>query len=97
MTPLPKSGNLSITSNYLRIALSPIASKIANSLILNKIRPFPNPYFRLNQNGVRPGKSITLHILALRRIIEGVKEFQSSAIFRRFQKGVQEYKSRSNI
>ena len=80
LKPLPKSGNLCLTDNYRGIALSSIAAKMANRLILNRIRPKIDPLLRPNQNGFRPGRSTTSHILALRRIIEGVKEFNLQAV-----------------
>ena len=80
LKPLPKSGDLSLTDNYRGIALSPIAAKLANRLILNRIRPSIDPLLRPHQNGFRPGRSTVSHILALRRIIEGVKEFNLKAV-----------------
>ena len=78
--PIPKSGDLSDVGNYRGIALSPIAAKIANKMILNRIQPVLDPLLRPNQNGFRPGRSTTSHILALRRIIEGVKAHNQKAI-----------------
>ena len=66
--------------NYRGIALSAIAAKITNKLILNRIQPVLDPLLRPNQNGFRPGRSTTSHILALRRIIEGVKIHNLKAI-----------------
>ena len=50
-----------------------MAAKIANKLILNRIRPKIDKYLRTNQNSFRPGRSAIAHILCLRRLIEGVK------------------------
>ena len=49
-------------------------------MILNKIQPFINPLLRNNQNGFRPGRSTTTHIIALRRLIEGIKSHNMKAI-----------------
>ena len=49
-------------------------------MILNRIRPVLDPLLRPNQNGFRPGRSTTTHILALRRIIESVKIHNKKAI-----------------
>lgn len=68
--PLPKAGDLSDVGNYRGIALSAIAAKITNKMILNRIQPVLDPLLRPNQNGFRPGRSTTAHILALRRVIE---------------------------
>ena len=43
-------------------------------MLLNRILPFIDVHLRPNQNGFRAGRSTTLHILALRRIIEEVKK-----------------------
>ena len=75
--PIPKTGDLSEVGNYRGIALSPIAAKITNKMLLNCIHPILDPLLRSNQNGFRPGRSTTSHILALRRIIEGVKSHKS--------------------
>ena len=71
--PLLKSGDLSLTDNCRGIALSSKATRLVNRMILNRIRPKINPHHRPNQNGFRPGKLTNAHILALRRLIEGVK------------------------
>ena len=86
--PIPKTGDLSKVGNYRGIALSLIAAKIANKLLLNRIQPILDPLLRPNQNGFRPGRSTTSHILALRRIIEGAKSrnLQVAIIFVDFKK-----------
>ena len=55
-------------------------AKTVNRLILNRIQPALDPLLRYNQNGFRPGRSTTTHILALRRLIEGVKANNLKAI-----------------
>ena len=49
-------------------------------MILNRILPKIDSHLRPNQNGFRPGRSTTTHILALRRLIEGVKSRNKKAI-----------------
>ena len=49
-------------------------------MILNRIQPEIDKYLRPNQNGFRPGRSTTAHILALRRLIEGVQSNNLKAI-----------------
>ena len=80
IVPVPKSGDLRITSNYRGISLTCIITKLYNKMLLNRIRPYIDKYLRNNQNGFRAGRSITSQILALRRIIEGIKSNQLSAI-----------------
>ena len=69
----PKFGDLSLMDDYRGIALSSIAAKLANRMIVNRISPKINPLLRSNQNGFRPGKSTISHILALLRLIKAVK------------------------
>ena len=71
--PVPKKGDLSLASNYRGISLMPIAAKIYNKLILNRLVPFVEPLLRNNQNGFRRGRSTLSQILCLRRLIEESK------------------------
>ena len=50
----------------------PVAAKIYNKLILNRICPKLEPILRKNQNGFRPGRSTLGQILTLHRIIEEI-------------------------
>jgi hypothetical protein len=78
--PVPKSGDLSKTDNYRGISLICIIAKIYNRLILNRIRSIIDPLLRTNQNGFRPNRTTVAQILAVRRIIEGVKSNNLEAI-----------------
>ena len=49
-------------------------------MILNRIRPKLDPHLRPNQNGFRAGRTTVSQILALRRIIEGIKEYNLPAV-----------------
>ena len=49
-------------------------------MILNPIQLVINEHLRPNQNGFRPNRSTSSHILALRRIIEGVKQNKLPAV-----------------
>ena len=44
MIPVPKSGDLSDTSNYRGISLAPIAAKTVNKMVLNRIQPKIDKY-----------------------------------------------------
>ena len=77
--PIPKSGDLSCTSNYRGIVLTSLVAKVINRMILNKIRPAIDPFLRGNQSGFRPGRSTTTQILA-RRMIEGVRRKNLPAV-----------------
>ena len=70
---MPKKGDLSLVTNYRGISLMPIAAKIYNKMILNRVVPFVEPLLRKNQNGFRRGRSTLSQILCLRRIIEECK------------------------
>ena len=80
MIPIPKKGDLSLPSNHRGISLSSIVTKVINRMILNRIQPKVDPHLRSTEAGFRLGRSTTAHILALIRLIEGVKERNLKAI-----------------
>ena len=88
MTPIPQKGELSLPSNYRGISLSSIVTKVIGRMILNRLQPKVDPHLQSNQNGFRPGRSTTAHILFLRRLLEGVKErnLKATLVFNDFKK-----------
>jgi hypothetical protein len=88
LIPIPKSGDLREGKNYRGISLSSVVAKTYNRLLLNRIRPFLDPVLRYNQNGFRPGRSTISQILALRRIIEEIKNnnLNAALVFIDFKK-----------
>ncbi|MCP4486191.1 MAG: reverse transcriptase family protein, partial [Gammaproteobacteria bacterium] len=74
--PIPKGVKKFCPENSRGISILPVATKIYNRLLLNRIRTHIEPRLRYNQNGFRPGRGTREHILALRRIIEEVINFQ---------------------
>ena len=80
ITPIPKKGDLTITDNYRGISLTQVASKIYNRCLLNRVRLVIDKVLRPNQNGFRKGRSTTSHILALRRIVEELKNHDMEAV-----------------
>ena len=52
------------------ISLVPVAAKVINKLLLNKVHPHLDPLLRPDQNGFRKGRSTLPQILAIRRILE---------------------------
>lgn len=80
LIPVPKSGDLSLTENYRGIALTCVIIKLYNKMLLNRIHPHIDKHLRKNQNGFRAGRSTVSQVLALRRIIEGLKSKNLSAI-----------------
>ncbi|KAL5252408.1 hypothetical protein ACHWQZ_G015245 [Mnemiopsis leidyi] len=83
-----KKGDLTKTNNYRGISLTSIVCKTLNRMVLNRIKPRLEEVLRDNQNGFRPGRSTTSHILALRRIIEGgkAKNLKATMVFIDFKK-----------
>ena len=57
-------------------------------MILNRIQPTVDKLLRNNQNGFRPGRLTIAHILAIRRLIEGINtnNIQSIITFVDFKK-----------
>ena len=78
--PIPKTEDLSLGRNYRDISLSSLVQKTYNKMILHRIRSKVDPWLRIYQNGFRPGQTTVSQILALRRIIEVVKENNLSCI-----------------
>ena len=80
MHTFPKKGDLSLATNYRGITLTPIAAKIYNSMLLNRIQPEVKKVLQRNQNGFRKNRSTVGQILTVRRIIEGVKANNLEAV-----------------
>ena len=78
--PVPKSGDLSVTDNYRGISLTCIMAKMFNRLLLNRIREVLDLKLRKNQNGFQTKRMTISQILAIRRIIEGVKNHNQPAV-----------------
>ncbi len=78
--PIPKSGDLTLYSNYWGISLSSLVAKVYNRMILKRIRPMLDPQLRPNQTSFRTGRTTTSQVLAIRRIIEGIKEYNLPAV-----------------
>ena len=78
---VPKSGDLTKADNYRGISLTSIMAKTYNRMILNRIRPVLYPLLRHNQNGFRQKRTAVGQILAIRRILEIIKDKNLPAIF----------------
>lgn len=78
--PFPKKGDLGLTTNYRGITLTAISAKVYNLLLLNRIRPKLEKILRKNQNGFRQKRSTEGQILTIRRIIEGIKAKNLTAV-----------------
>ena len=73
LIPFPKKGDLGLAKNYRGITLTSTAAKIYNALLRNCIEPKIDNILRKNQNGFRRNRSTTSQILAICRILEGVR------------------------
>ena len=73
---------------YRGITLSGIATKIYNSMLLNRIQPEVDKVLRKNQTGFRKNRPTVGQILTVRRLIEGVraKNRKPSLLFVDFSK-----------
>ena len=80
IVPVPKKRDLTRCTNYRGISLSQIASQTYNRLMPNRIRPVIDKLLRPNQNGFRPRRSVSSHLLALRRIIEELRNHKKEAV-----------------
>jgi hypothetical protein len=78
--PLHKKGNFNDPSNYRGIALTSTAAKIFNKMLLHRLRSLIDHKLRPSQNGFRPHRSCTQHILALRRIIENCTIYKRHSV-----------------
>ena len=78
--PISKTGDPLKSNNYRYVSLSSLVAKTYNIMILNRIRPAIEPHIRIYQNGFTPGRTNTSHILALRPLIEGIRDKNISAI-----------------
>ena len=78
---VPKSGDLTKAHNYRGVSLISIMAKTYNRMILNRIRPVLDPLLRHNQNGFKQKRTAVGQILAIRRILEGIKDKNLPAIF----------------
>ena len=72
--PIPKKFNPSATNQHRGISLNSIAAKLYNKMLLNRIQPHIDPILSWTQCGFRKSRSTLSNILALRRIIEGLKD-----------------------
>ena len=80
LIPIPKKGDLSLRNNYRGIVLMSIPAKLYNRILLSRIRNALDSHLRNNQNGFRPHRSTTQHVLALRRLIKGCQTKQVNLV-----------------
>ena len=71
--PIHKKGNRGDPANYRGISLNSIAAKLYNRMLLYRIQPYTEKILSWTQAGFRKSRSTLSNILAIRRIIEGMK------------------------
>lgn len=66
---VPKKGDLSIVANYRGVAITSAFLKLINLLLLNRLRVLDH-LLRVGQNGFRPARGTSSHVVALRLLAE---------------------------
>jgi len=77
---VPKKGDLTKPDNYRGISLISLVMKLYNRLIMNRLRPALDPLLRNSQNGFRQKRTTVGQIVALRRLLEGVRAENLSCV-----------------
>ena len=78
LMPVFKKGDSSNPNNYRGIALMCVCAKLYNRLLLERLRSVLDEHLRNSQNGFRKLRSTAQHVLALRRVFEGIKTTQNA-------------------
>lgn len=71
--PVPKKGDLTIPKNYRGISLIDLLAKGYNRMLLTRLRSALDRYLLQCQEGFRPGRSTTHHIVLVRELLRYVK------------------------
>ena len=77
---VPKKGDLTKPDNYRGISLISLVMKLYNRMIMNRLRPALDPLLRTSQNGFRQKRTTVGQIVALRRLLEGVRANNLSCV-----------------
>ena len=72
--PVHKKGDTDNHDNYRGLTLNSTAAKTYNRMLLNRIQPHIDTILSWTQVGFRKSRSTLSNILALRRLIEGMKQ-----------------------
>ena len=70
IVPLPKKGDLAVAANWRGIALMPHITKLFDTLLLMRLRNIIDPHLHPAQNGFRPDRGTTHHVMALRAVLD---------------------------
>ena len=74
LVPVFKKGSAAETNNYRGIALMSLIAKLFNRMMGDRLREGPDKQLLYTQNGFRPLRSTSQHVLATRRIIEEIRD-----------------------
>lgn len=80
LLPFHKKGGRRECKNYRGISLLSLASKVLESIILNRVAPFKDTQFRENQAGFRAGRGCVDQIFSLRQILQLQHEYRKPAV-----------------
>ena len=72
--PVHKKGDTDNHDNYRGLTLNSTAAKTYNRMLLNRIQPHIDTILSWTQVGFRKSRSTLSNILALRRLMEGMKQ-----------------------
>ena len=73
LVPLPKKGDLSDVNNWRGIALMQTSAKLFDLLLLLRLRDAVDQSLNSSQNGFRRERSTSMHIIALKMLIDEAK------------------------
>ena len=65
IVPLPKKGDLSQATNWRGISLMPHLTKLFDMMVYQRLMVVIDPHLHPSQNGFRPGRGTTEHVLTL--------------------------------
>ena len=77
---VPKTPGTSKVEEHRGISLMSCAAKMFNKVLLLRLQSVLDPFLRHEQNGFRPGRGTTTHILTLRRLIEETRRHQANLV-----------------
>jgi exonuclease III len=77
---IPKKPGTARLEDHRGISMMSCVAKLFNKVLLTRIQPVLDPFLRREQNGFRPHRGTTTHILALRRVLEEARLHKTSLV-----------------